>query len=123
MGNASLRCPVIERGFNPAWNRNGADMPALADQVHDRPVALSHLDVIHLQASHLRSAQAATEQDRQHGVIALGTEAVANSVLENLGALLDGQPVPGAEPELLHAFHPADSGCQSGLNKPESAAS
>jgi hypothetical protein len=28
-------CPLIERRFYPYWNRNGADVAALADQVYD----------------------------------------------------------------------------------------
>ena len=44
--DASLGCPFIKRGFDPDWNRHGADMAALADQVHDRPVPLAHLNVV-----------------------------------------------------------------------------
>jgi hypothetical protein len=41
---------LIERGFDPQRNGNGADVPALANQVHDGPVALPHLQLIELQA-------------------------------------------------------------------------
>ena len=116
--NTSLGCPVIQRGFHPGWNRDSADMSPLADQVHDRPVALSHLHVVHVQASQLRSAQAATEQHGQHGVITLGPKAVASSMPENLRALLDHQPVAGAKPELLHAFHAADPSGQFRAQQP-----
>ncbi len=40
--------PLIERGFDPFWNGDGADVSALADQVHHRPVPLAHLDLIQL---------------------------------------------------------------------------
>ena len=30
--------PLIERGFDPFWNGNGADVSALANQVHHHPV-------------------------------------------------------------------------------------
>jgi hypothetical protein len=38
--------PLIERGFDPFGNGDSADMAALADQVHDRPVTLTHLHFI-----------------------------------------------------------------------------
>jgi hypothetical protein len=116
--DASLCGPEIERGFNPRWNRDGADMPAFPDQVHNCPVGLSHLDIVDLQADQLRSAQAATEQHSQHGVIALGTNAVSSNMPENLRALLGGQPIPRAKPELLHAFHATDSGGQFRTQQP-----
>jgi hypothetical protein len=40
--------PLIERGFNPTWNGNGADVVTLADEIHHRPVPLAHLDVVQL---------------------------------------------------------------------------
>jgi len=48
--------PLIERGFNPQWNGDGADMSSLANQVHDCPVALPHLHLIQFQADQLRSS-------------------------------------------------------------------
>ena len=38
--------PLIECSFDPSWNGDGADMSALADQVHHCPVPLAHLDFI-----------------------------------------------------------------------------
>ena len=66
-------CPLIERDFHPFWNGHGADVATLADQIHDRPVPLAHLDVIQLQADQFRSAKATTKQHGQHRVVALGT--------------------------------------------------
>ena len=48
--DAGCHCPLIERGFDPFWNGDSADVSALADQVHHRPVTLAHLDLIQLQA-------------------------------------------------------------------------
>lgn len=110
--DASLCGPFIKRGFDPHWNRYGADMAALADQIHDRPVPLPHLNVAKLKSDQLRSAQAATKQHGQHGIVALGTGAGASRKPQNLRRLFDRQPVAGAKPELLHAFHAADSGSQ-----------
>jgi hypothetical protein len=38
--------PLIERGFDPLGNWHRADVAALADQVHHRPVSLAHLYLI-----------------------------------------------------------------------------
>ena len=55
--SVTLACsyPLIKRCFDPFWDRHGADVPALADQVYHRPVPLAHLDFIQLQADQLRS--------------------------------------------------------------------
>jgi hypothetical protein len=42
--------PLIECRFHPFWNRHGADVAALPDQVYHCPVSLAHLDLIQLQA-------------------------------------------------------------------------
>ena len=42
------RRPLIERGFDPFWNGHGANVSALANQVHHCPVPLAHLDFIQL---------------------------------------------------------------------------
>ena len=40
--------PLIERTFDPQRNGNGADVPSLANQIYDCPVALPHLHLIQL---------------------------------------------------------------------------
>ena len=40
--------PLIECCFHPFWNGDGADVSALADQIHHCPVPLSHLNLIQL---------------------------------------------------------------------------
>ena len=45
-GNTSRRCPLVQGGLDPPWNRDRTDVTALADQVHNRPVTLPHLHVI-----------------------------------------------------------------------------
>jgi len=54
--------PLIECSFDPFWDGHGVDLSTFADQIHDRPMALAHLDLIQLQANQFRSAEAATEQ-------------------------------------------------------------
>ena len=48
--DAGCHCPLIECGFHPFWNRHGANVSALPDQVHYCPMPLAHLDLIQLQA-------------------------------------------------------------------------
>jgi hypothetical protein len=48
--NPGCSYPLIERCFDPIRNGDGADMAALADQVHYCPMPLAHLDLIQLQA-------------------------------------------------------------------------
>ena len=73
--------PLIECRLDPLWNRHGADVAALADQVHHCPVPLAHLDLIHFQAHQFRSAKATTEQHGQHRIVSLGTHAIATSIV------------------------------------------
>ena len=75
--------PLIECRFDPFWNGHGADVAALADQVHHCPVPLAHLDFIQLQAHKFRSAKATTKQHGQHRVVSLGTHAIATSMFEH----------------------------------------
>jgi hypothetical protein len=46
--NSGSDRPLIERSLDPFWNGDRADVSALADQVHHRPVPLAHLDFIEL---------------------------------------------------------------------------
>jgi hypothetical protein len=39
---------LIERSFDPFWNGHGADVAALADQIHHDPVPLAHLNLFQL---------------------------------------------------------------------------
>ena len=106
--DAGCSNPLIECGFDPIWNRNGADVSALADQVHHCPVPLAHLDFIQLQADKCRSAKTTTKQQGQHRVVALRSHAISTSTLEYFCTFLCAQPVAGAKPKLLDALHSAD---------------
>jgi hypothetical protein len=44
--DSGRRHPLIERQFDPSWNGDGANVAALSDQIHHRPVPLAHLDLI-----------------------------------------------------------------------------
>jgi hypothetical protein len=110
--------PLIERRLDPCWNRHRADVAALADQVYDCPVSLAHLDLIHLQAHQLRSANATTKKHGQHRVVALRAHGAPTRMLEHFGTLFCAQPVAGAESELLNSSHSANPGSQFRTEQP-----
>jgi len=56
LGNPGCLGPVVQRDLHPTWNRDGTDVTGFADQVHDRPVTLPHLQVIEAQPNQLRTA-------------------------------------------------------------------
>src|SRR5579862_1594084 len=60
--NSGCSYPLIERRFHPFGNRYRADVAALTNQIHDRPVPLAHLDLTQLQAHQFRSAKTTTEK-------------------------------------------------------------
>ncbi len=83
-------------------------MPTLSDQVHDGPVALPYLNVVHVQANKFRSPQATAKQYSQHRVITLRSQGRTARPAENHRALVRTEPVPDPEAQLLDAFHAAD---------------
>jgi hypothetical protein len=109
--------PLIERRLYPFWDGHRADVAALADQVYHRPVPLTHLDFIQLQAHKFRSTKTTTKQHGQHGAIALGAHAVTASMLEYLRTLLCAQPITGTESELLDSLDAANPSSQLGTQQ------
>src|SRR5207245_6208440 len=97
------RCPgpLIERRFDPFWNGDRADVPALADQIHYRPVPLADLDLTQLQANQFGSAKTTTKQHRQHGIVSPRSHALARSTLQDLRALRCARQLAGSNPKLL----------------------
>jgi hypothetical protein len=77
LSNASCRRPLIESSLNPTRNRNSADMAALANQVHHRPVTLPRLQVGQPQADQFRTAKTTAEKHSQHCIVPLGSQRVS----------------------------------------------
>ena len=61
LGDAGCFGPFVQGDLHPPGNGDGADMAALADQVHNRPVTLPHLQVIHAQSDQFRTPETAPE--------------------------------------------------------------
>jgi hypothetical protein len=61
--------PVVECGFDPGWNGYSPYVAALADKIGDHPMLFSLLEVFDSEASNFRPSEAATEENRNHGVV------------------------------------------------------
>jgi hypothetical protein len=48
LGDPGCSYPLIERCFNPIWNRDSANVAALADQIRHCPMSLAYLDLVQL---------------------------------------------------------------------------
>jgi len=120
-----LRCyyPLIECRFDPLWNGHRADVAALADQIYHRPVPLAHLDFIQLQAHEFRSAKTTTKQQGQHGVVALRSHAISTTHFRTAELSSALNQFPERNPSCLTPFTRLIPAANSGLSKPESAAS
>src|SRR5215471_1875078 len=86
--DAGGRRPLVECMLRPRRYWNGTNVPALADQVHNSPVLLPLLHVAHLQPDQLRSADPATEQQCEHGIVALFAKAITMGTAKHVCALL-----------------------------------
>jgi hypothetical protein len=116
-------CPLVEGGFDPVRNGDGANVATLADQINHCPVPLAHLDVVQLQANQFRPSKATTEQHGQHRIIALGPHSVSPCSLEHFRTLLCAQPMPDRNPSCLTPLTRLIPAANSGLSRPASAAS
>jgi hypothetical protein len=112
LSNASCRRPLIESSLDPARNRNSADMAALTNQVHNRPVTLPHLQVSQPQADQFRTAKAAAEKHSQHGIVSLSSQGFSIGVIQHFRTLFRSQPITAPKTQLFDTLHSADSRCQ-----------
>src|SRR5580693_9653408 len=109
------QCPppsMIESSFDPAWNGNGTDVAALANQVHDRPMALPHQQVSQPQADQLRTAKATAEQHSQHGIVPLGSQGYLHWRGPALPSFVEESTNYRSENPVFSPLHSADSVCQ-----------
>lgn len=85
-------------------------MTSLADEVHDRPVLLSLLEILGSKRHSFVSSQAAGQHESEQGSIAFSSDQVCIRCLPQRTGLLCGEPVAQPDTVLLQAFHPPDSG-------------
>jgi len=60
--SSAAATPIIDRRFDPAWHRYGPDVPAFTDQINNRPMLLSLLQMreVQISQSRLRRPQPST---------------------------------------------------------------
>jgi hypothetical protein len=90
---------------------------SLADEIGNDPVLLPLLDRLEAQGQQLGSAEAASNQHREHRVIAQLAHGRPRGAFKKPATLLGRQPVADAHVEPAHAFHPTDTGRQLGAEK------
>jgi hypothetical protein len=110
--------PAIHRALDPNRHWHSAHVPAFADEIRDHPVLFSLLEVFHGKPGHLRPPEAATEQNRDHGVVTSASYILATEHLKEPLTLIGRQPIPDAHAMLLYALDPPDSGRKVGTQKP-----
>jgi hypothetical protein len=82
---------------------------AFADQVHDGPVLLSLLQVLHRQVNQFRASQTAAEEQCEHCMISLATDRAPGRNAQQRHSLLRGKPVPETDSQFLGALHPTNA--------------
>jgi hypothetical protein len=61
--------PGVHGSLHPCWNRDGAHVIGLADEIGDDPVLLPLLDRLEVKRQQLGASQPAPDQHRDHWVI------------------------------------------------------
>ena len=84
-------------------------MPALADQVHYRPVLFPSLQLLHGQVRQLGSVKPTAKAERQDGSTALAPEGLDVGAVQQRFGLLGGEPVAQSDTQPLG---PTLEGCQ-----------
>jgi hypothetical protein len=82
--------PIIYCRFDPAGNWHGPHVAALADQISDDPMLFPLLQRLHRQGRCLRSPEAATQENGNHGVVTLAPETTVIKGGEKSLALFSG---------------------------------
>jgi hypothetical protein len=65
--------PAVHRKLHPGRDWHRSNVTTLANKVGDDPVLFSLLEVFDGEPGYLRSPEATTEQNRDHGVVPVGT--------------------------------------------------
>lgn len=93
-------------------------MTSLADHISENPVFLSLLQMVERYCREFSPAQSASEQDGDHGVVALTPDRAAIKDGEEPFALFARQPVAEAHAMLFRPFYPTDPGSQIRTQQP-----
>jgi hypothetical protein len=77
---------------------------AFADEIHNRPVPLTNLNVVLSEGREFSSSQSAANQHRNHGEVSETAQALPACFLKKQTSLIAIEPVPGPRAQLLHTF-------------------
>jgi hypothetical protein len=106
-----------------AWelgNSSGIRTATFSDQADNGPMAFSLLKMTHTEVDAFGSTQSATQQDRQHCMVALPSDPFDIwSVQERFG-LFCGGPISESDAHLFFSFDPTNTSRQLGLRSPVS---
>ena len=115
--NASSGAPAVDCGLKPERHGHRAHVTRFAHQVENRPMSVPTLNPFDLQAGHLRSSKAATEQETQHGSVSFSAKRVGTHRAHELLTLPDREPVADRLSEPFYALDPADTRHQLGAEQ------
>src|ERR1017187_8331754 len=110
--------PCVQNRFDPIGDRDGTNMPPLANQIHHGPVLLALLDITNLEFGYLSPTQAASEQYCQNCSITLAFQ----RLLVGRRHSSTVSQLPSRTPSFLAPFTRWMPAASSGLSNPLSAA-
>ena len=110
--------PLVHRELDPGRDWHGSNVTTLADEVGDYPMLFSLLEVLDGEPGYAHPAKSATEKNRDHSVVAFGTQVLSGERRKEPFALVGGQPIPDAHSMLLYALDATDSGCKVRAQEP-----
>jgi hypothetical protein len=115
--DASSGQPVVDRKLDPGRDGHRSNVTTLANKIGDDPVLFSLLKVFDGESCYLSSSETTTEQNRDHCVVAFGTQVLTAERCEESLPLVRRQPIPDAQTMLLYALDPPDSRRKIGAQK------
>jgi hypothetical protein len=101
--------PVVYSLFDPVGDRYRTDMTTFANEIHDGPVILALLNVIHGEVHKFRPPQPAPEKHAKYGSVSLAAQSFRFRCVNQPASLFRCQPVAEPHAKLLHTFDPADT--------------
>ena len=101
---------MVLRELHPPRDWHSSNLTTLANEVGDYPVLFSLLEVFDSEPSDIRPSESTTEENRDHCVVAFGTQVLSAERCEKSLPLFSSQPIPDARAVLLYTLDPADSG-------------
>jgi hypothetical protein len=104
--------PPVDSTLHPDRHGNCTNVVALAEEIHNSPVALPDLYLFFSQRSQFGSSKSTAEQDRDHSDIPDVTKSFTVRFLKEQLSLLVVEPVSRPGAELLDAFDTSNPGSE-----------